>query len=638
MKALLWKEARELAWPFGMFLALFAALAVVAAVWPGKKDDTVGLFVVPWMVWWVLSPFLAALWGAHPLARERSHGTLEWFGALPVSRARVWAVKLVVSLVALAILCAAMFALCWLVGTMASHKFDADDLEADEATLAAGVLFFCVGLAIGGTRRHTFESVLVTILAFLLLAGGWIFLAGDFLPRFWGPQLGIIYSVPQITTLWWLALVLAVAFLTASARGWISIPLLAFGRRYWRTAGWAAGLVVVGLAGLIVGVRYFGVPQPRQLSNLQSAQTSPDGNWIAFTDVRQGGDSPQRDASLWIMRADGTGVRCLARGPVQRFLWEPDSRRILLVWGDPGLYAPLLPAAMLWAWDVQVADGRLRFLMDAPGHWNQLSVSPRGQYAWWNHHVLRLGPHPGLLPPETAGSFTFWTWAPDDSGFFFNSAGGMGFLALPSGKVSSLGPVPPGTNYLSVSPDGQWLAYEIKAPDQRGRDQGTTVLTRRGQLGGLCFPSIPWRGQPWSPDGRYLWLDDWLGDPLVIVDMTGPRVLREIPAPWGGAHAAPWYVLGWSPDGQRVAFMTGGDVKTLPVVHEVVWTARADGSGLRQLAQATSVYAANEMSFQPSWTRDGKIIVRLNPTTLAALDPDTGQEKDLLVVPTEAQP
>jgi len=53
---------------------------------------------------------------------------------------------------------------------------------------------------------------------------------------------------------------------------------------------------------------------------------SPDGRWIAFYSSRG-----RRDAyhGLYVMRADGSGVHRLARGPGELPAWSPDGRFVV---------------------------------------------------------------------------------------------------------------------------------------------------------------------------------------------------------------------------------------------------------------------------------------------------------------------
>lgn len=635
MKALLWKEARELTWPFGVFLVLYSVLAAAGQLWPGEQSPPKTAFMVAWVVWWLLSPFLAALWGAHALARERSHGTLEWFGALPVSRRRAWAVKLGVSLALLAVFCAVMFELNRLMGYWwpAPKHANPNLFEPFWFVLVPPFLFFCVGFAISGTRRQTFESVLVTVLAVLLLTGAWALLAADVLPRFWGPQLGIIYNVLHLSTLAWLSGTLGAAFLVASAVGWMGVPLLSSGRRYRRTAGWAAGLAVLGTMGFVVGVRYLGQPQPGDMRHLGHARTSPDGEWIAFDDQRRGDLSMEHDAGLWVMRPDGTDLRCLARGPVQDWVWETDSQRVLFTWGNVFTPDEILPELRLWLWDAQVANGRLRRLAEAEADVRVgQDLSSRGEHARFGPHFLRLGSRPGLVAAQLPESARFRGWGPNNSGFFFSTEEGrrLGFAAFPDGAVLSLETAPPETDFAEVSPDGEWMVY-VTYPTSLGSrpEQQSARLARRGQTVVMRIPSIPWLPDAWSPDGRYLWLHKTRGT-ILVVDLSGPQIVREIPI-LRGDNGYDRSSLFWSADGRRVAFSTQAGRE--PAFAVSVWTAQEDGTELKQVAQVVSGYYGVKLA---GWTRDGRLIMVRDQTQIVAVDPDTGQQTALLTLPPPA--
>jgi hypothetical protein len=152
----------------------------------------------------------------------------------------------------------------------------------------------------------------------------------------------------------------------------------------------------------------------------------------------------------------------------------------------------------------------------------------------------------------------------------------------------------------------------------------------------LTIPGRPAWLDAWSPDGRYLWLMGGPGGAASIVDMTGPRLLRELPPPGGSATNASWSTSLWSTDGQRIMLFSYSPEAQRGHAsgHRLLWTARADGSGLKKVEEVS-----DGRDFWPcGWTRDGKIIALRKQTRLVAIDPDTGVEKDLLVVPAEATP
>ena len=55
---------------------------------------------------------------------------------------------------------------------------------------------------------------------------------------------------------------------------------------------------------------------------------SPDGEYIAFQSVR---DDPDNHFDIYVMRKDGTDIRCLTFHPAhdRRLSWSPDGKRIV---------------------------------------------------------------------------------------------------------------------------------------------------------------------------------------------------------------------------------------------------------------------------------------------------------------------
>jgi Tol biopolymer transport system component len=184
-----------------------------------------------------------------------------------------------------------------------------------------------------------------------------------------------------------------------------------------------------------------------------------------------------------------------------------------------------------------------------------------------------------------------------------------------------------GTNELAWSPSGKLLAFQ----------EGTRLAILRDDGKHLpALPQLTWRdsGPTWSPNGRRLaFTGEGCGPPafcshlytvrsdgtglhriadreashpawspsgtmaflssdnrLGVYSMSPDGSRRRLPLrrPLAGASD-----LDWSPDGSRIAFRGG----------EHIYTARADGRGLRQL---TSHKSPNNSS--PAWSPDGKYI------------------------------
>jgi dipeptidyl aminopeptidase/acylaminoacyl peptidase len=82
--------------------------------------------------------------------------------------------------------------------------------------------------------------------------------------------------------------------------------------------------------------------RPTQLTKIDGTENSPipspDGRYIAFTGFADKGNS-SHNANLYVMNADGTGVRQLAKELDRNLsapLWEPNSRALLAIVEDSG--------------------------------------------------------------------------------------------------------------------------------------------------------------------------------------------------------------------------------------------------------------------------------------------------------------
>jgi Tol biopolymer transport system component len=333
------------------------------------------------------------------------------------------------------------------------------------------------------------------------------------------------------------------------------------GRRRWPLAAIAASILV---GGLLVAPA-FGISD-RLLDLVQGAPArpevrspvwSPDGRRIAVVSRRDG-------KALYVMNADGSGLRIVARGAwFATPAWSPDGRRIAFQGQSGALY-------------VVNADGS-------------------GQRA-----LARWGNAPAWSPDGRRIAFVITTR------LYVANADGSGRRTL--ARVEGSGD----NNSLAWSPDGQKLLFvkgfgaaPLCATCSRlyvlnADGSGLRDLTRN--LGG----SVPGAGPPspanqrgpasdpvWSPDGRkiaFVRLNTRHG--VYVINADGSAVRNLTPRPRGAAYAAP----AWSPDGRKITFTSERDGNS------EIYLMNADGSGQRNLT-LNLAYDGD-----PDWSPDGRKI------------------------------
>lgn len=160
-----------------------------------------------------------------------------------------------------------------------------------------------------------------------------------------------------------------------------------------------------------------------------------------------------------------------------------------------------------------------------------------------------------------------------------------------------------------LSPDGQQVAYVLDAyPSWRG----VVVRSRGGQV----LAKFEWKLSPsWTPDGRLVLAEDagFEGHkPALYLSSSDLKAISVILVKIDDIKQP-----AVSPDGNRVAFVSNGDI----------WTANLDGSNLKQRT-STDI---TEVS--PVWSPDGQtlaLIVDPNTGLLQVLGPNDTKPRPVL--------
>ena len=123
--------------------------------------------------------------------------------------------------------------------------------------------------------------------------------------------------------------------------------------------------------------------------------------------------------------------------------------------------------------------------------------------------------------------------------------------------------------------------YELQIADADGENPQTALTSRE-----------PVISPAWSPDGQRLAYVSFEAKKPVIYVHDLPTGQRTVVANFKGSNSAP----AWSPDGRRLAVVLTRDGPSQ------IYTINADGSGARRLMTTSSI------DTEPSWSPDGKWI------------------------------
>jgi dipeptidyl aminopeptidase/acylaminoacyl peptidase len=304
-----------------------------------------------------------------------------------------------------------------------------------------------------------------------------------------------------------------------------------------------------------------------ELERLSNAQISPDGARIVYTRQQVNRIEDKWESALWIMNADGSQHRFLAKGSNPR--WAPDGKRLLYVGeGEPR------GSQIFVRWiDAEGAGSQVTHATEkvADAFW-----SPDGKSIAFTMFVPKKNPWTITMPAAPAGAK--WTAAPrlvetlhyrqDQVGFledgathlFVVAADGGASRQLTSGKWSLGAGELRAPVTMDWTPDSKSVIVvanrNADADRQREQSQLLIVDAVTGAIKDVVAKPGLWGRPAVSPDGRMLAFTGYAdsGKTHTVADLYVVPVAGGDPKKISGKFDRDPLNLRWAPDGSGVYF------------------------------------------------------------------------------------
>lgn len=296
---------------------------------------------------------------------------------------------------------------------------------------------------------------------------------------------------------------------------------------------------------------------------------SPQGSLIAFVAQAEGASFR---TDLFVINADGSGLRTLAQDVEGDFAWSPDGSRIALTKASDDSQSDIY---------VVEADGSgLERITDHPAQEWWLAWAPDGEAIAFASSRDGLG---GIYALQPDGSLTplVRTYDGEPPQALLSPQGRVMVAAEGFIQTDDFG----GPFYGPLSPDGLRAAGDFPTGSlytEECASDANDIYVMNADGSHITnitnTPAISEEGPVWSPDSDLLAFTSWTsagqtcgGSRLEIMkaDGSGRRLLADFPV------AGVWNPQ-WSPDGNRLFFNVG---------YSSIYAINVDGSGLKQILE-----------------------------------------------------
>ncbi|HEX4825130.1 MAG TPA: S9 family peptidase [Candidatus Polarisedimenticolaceae bacterium] len=401
-------------------------------------------------------------------------------------------------------------------------------------------------------------------------------------------------------------------------------------------------VVPVALAAASKETHPFGVRDLVAFDRLSDARVSPDGKWVVFTISALDLDANKRRTDLWLVAADGTGLRPLTRNEASdtSAAWSKDGRTIFFLSTRGGSSQ---------VWKLSLDGGESQPVTSLPLDVGSFVVSPDGTKL-----ALSMEVYPGTSPAETkkrldddekkkaSGKiydslfFRHWdTWGNGTRSHIFvvPVAGGEAVDVMKAMDADAPSKPFGGSEEYTFTPDGASVVFSAR---DVGREEAwsTNFDLFVAPAGGGSAPrnltsgNKAWDGYPvFSPDGKTLAYTamkrpGYEADRFRIVLRSWPdgqdRILTE---GWDRSPSD----LAWSPDGKEIYCLSDD------VGHHALFAVDAATGKVR-----TVVGKGHVTSPQPSGARVFYLLDSMKgPAELYSVKADGGDAKKLTSINDE---